>query len=484
MQKTIIFNHCRVIKLKRFIYLKSFLFDMKDLIFAIPTYRYNEAHICAQVYAENFKKFQHEIPIIVFDDSSPPNSNTLIDNLKSVANEFPNQAFYYFGFEEKKEYLEKLVVRFDSDVPRNLLRPSCGGNHNWVFLYTLGKFQLTIDEDISPYGLITNSTKVKKDDNLVLSGKFFNSKPKNSHEVEFDVITEYEKYLGKTSGEILLQNPAIITGKHLRDSLVHLEFNTTNAELKNNTVHAVPGTIDKNSRVYVVQSFLTGDVDLDSKDIVAEFVKTGNSEVLKGFVPKKYYANHFKPCLLDYDYKATGALLGLDNRDGFMFFIPTPLRIDDFLFRLYTQKDGVDVAYCNAIQTHNRLLSRRNLINDFFNEEMSFVLKKALNQNFKIEGLVTTIPSGYEFENNDIEKVAEEVSNLLSVTESKNSRAYQVFRQEVTALGVNNKSEFHSKIRNILDQEYKITYDSTKIWDNLVNFASENPLKARRIMPE
>jgi hypothetical protein len=457
---------------------------MKDMIFAIPTYRYNEAHVCAQVYADNFQKYGHEIPIIVFDDSTPPDSHILIDNLKKVAREFPKQQFLYFGHEEKTEYLDKLVSRFSSDVPRNLLRPSCGGNHNWVFLYTLGKFQLTIDEDISPYGLTANMTGRSLDKKLVLSGTFYKNTPKQSKKIEFDVMTEYLRFLGRKTGDILNEYPGILTGKYLSDSLVDLEFNTTKSELTSNKVHAVPGILDKNSKVYVVQSFLTGDVDLDSKDIVADFMISGNPEVLKGFVPKKYYVDHFRPCMLDYDYKATGALLGLDNTEGFMFFIPTPLRIDDFLFRLYTQKSDVDVAYCNAIQTHNRLLSRRNLLNDFFNEEMSFVLKKALKESFKIEGLVTTIPAEYEFKKEDIENVAEEVNKLLITTEKKDGQAFVQFRNAVNALGIGNRKEFHSKIKNILEKEYSITYESTLIWDDLVNYASEHRLKARRILPE
>src|ERR1039457_5517165 len=97
-----------------------------------------------------------------------------------------------------------------------------------------------------------------------------------------------------------------------------------------------------------------------------------------------------------------------DNTFGLPPFFPTPLRFEDYIFRLWVQQDGVAAAHVAAAQAHaNSSYMRKSPAAEIFNEELSNLLKR------KIKPTVTRLddlPIAFDY---DGEVTAEDADQIL-----------------------------------------------------------------------
>jgi hypothetical protein len=90
-----------------------------------------------------------------------------------------------------------------------------------------------------------------------------------------------------------------------------------------------------------------------------------------------------------------------DNRSGLPPFFPTRLRFEDYVYRLWIQRDGIVAAHVDAVQNHTKNNYMRNPpAAEVFNEEIANLIKRKLKSHpyalqeltvrFDYDGDVTT----------------------------------------------------------------------------------------------
>ncbi|MCC7570233.1 hypothetical protein KO465_02715 [Candidatus Micrarchaeota archaeon] len=454
---------------------------MPKLLFTIPTYRPREVQNCVTAYARNFERFGHNTPIIVFDDSSLEKSSITLQNLKRVKDENPFADIWYVGPEEKNTFLKGLHKENPDPLIPNMMKPSYGGNRNWILLATLGNHFISVDDDIFPYGIFGEGAE--KNPNSVLEGHY-SATVDGFKNVEMDIISAYSSMIGMKVKVYMGQNPGTITGKHLIDSNTDLELNVSVRGLQDGYVTVEPGVLNKEATIKIVQSYLSGDADIDSKDIIDEFLKNPKWDTLRGEVPLKYIINRYEPCVVESDYRLTGAVLGLDNTEGFICFLPTQLRFEDYIFRKFSHKPNIHVGYCPAVQTHCRNMeNRNNIVKDFIIEEIATIIKKTIINGVKsIDELKVRLEKNPSYDVNDLYELWNSLIRL-----SKQTNIHQipgeVFYDKILegAISVDGPGEFVSFHVDLIDKEYVQIKESIEIWPEIIEYTKNNPVPFRKI---
>ena len=454
---------------------------MVELFFTIPTYRHREVHKCVDEYLNHFGVYNHQIPIIVFDDSPLDKSKITINFLSKVKKERPSADIRYIGPVEKRKYLSKLSSLNPDPLLPEMLCPSYGGNRNWILLATLGNYFISVDDDMHPYGIF-NRTK-KNNSDAVLEGTY--TRDLSCFEKEsVDLIAAYTSMIGRIVGDYIASNPNVRAGNHLVDSNMDLALNMTVGELKDNQITISPGAINPKAIIKIVQTYLSGDADIDSKDLIGGFIKSGSEEALRGVVPLKYAVNNFKPCIVAEDYRLTGAVLGLDNSEGFICFLPTKLRFEDYIFRSYSKKPEIHVGYCPAVQTHSRsLANRNNIVKDFVIEEIATVIKKSIiNGVMGISELEIRLAKDPSYDVKELYDIWNQLAEYLSkmdITTAHGEAFADALKEEM--ISTERAGKFVANFTQRIDEEYSKIRRAIKIWPDMINYASRNPVPYRRI---
>ncbi len=449
---------------------------MAELFFTIPTYRHRDVHNCVKEYFENFEEHRSHIPIIVFDDSPAEKSMITLQNLQKVKQMHPNADIRYIGPSEKGVYLSELEKKDSSGLVSEMLQPSYGGNRNWILLATMGHHFISVDDDMHPHGYFDEPRK--SNPSSVLEGTYSGTTSSFSKK-GMDIVNAYQSMIGRRVGEYIRQNPAVRTGGHLVDSNMNLELNMTSGELKDNEVTIAPDQINPDAKIKIVQSFLSGDADIDSKDLINEFLKSHSGECLNGVVPLKYGVKSFDPCIVSEDYRITGAVLGLDNSEGFICFLPTKLRFEDYIFRHYCKKPDIHVGYCPAVQTHERAMANRNsIVRDYVIEGVATIIKKAIINGVsgisELEVKLSKSPSYNIGELYGLWQSLIDFSKKVDLSNRHGEAFYDMIKEE--AVSMENAGEFVAKYAKKIDEEYTKMRHTIKLWPLLVEYARRNPV--------
>ena len=367
---------------------------MTERVLGIPTIR-QQTHATVREYAQNLRRYGHQGTNILVADDAPAGTNAVLEaGLTGVAQDFPDFQIAYLGPEQKGCYLRGL----EAAVPGGsaLLQPGYGGNRNWLLLATLGHQLLSVDDDVHPYGCFRGPAGHSR---LVLEGRFVGQAEwAHCRRLDFDILGAYTAMLGRPVAEVVAawasRGQTLAQGSHLQDGNVDLTLNLARRPLQPAAVELIPGEVPASGRIGIVQSFLSGDPDLDAQELIWAFQQWGDGRVLQGQTPVKLAIDAFRPCLLDHDFRLTAAVLGLDNSSGTIPFIPTRLRFEDYLLRLYSQRQAFHVGYCEAVQTHERAMTSRNtLVADQVIEGLATIMKTLINS-----GLRDTGPLAFQFE--------------------------------------------------------------------------------------
>ncbi|MDP7520762.1 MAG: hypothetical protein QF567_00820 [Candidatus Pacearchaeota archaeon] len=461
-----------------------------ETILSIPTYRSQQIAITVNTYAQNFKRFNHTVPIFVFDDSNETQSKIsekcLLDLSKQLGN---TQEINYVGPIQKQLFLENLQKRFGQQNARNIgriFKPSYGGNRNFSLVYTLGKTFISVDDDIVPAGLFTNQydTQLKEGirPNIISKGSFmYEREIKHMKLVEQDVVKGYTKFLGTSVKD---HSSKVRTGKRISDPDVD-SLGVTTGKLEDRVMKIVNGRISPEARIKVVQTHLSGDADMDSADLINLFVETGVGDILSGRLPKKYIIEKCREAITFSNERLTGAVLGYDNSEGAIYFLPTNFRCEDFIWRVHLEKRlDIASAYTEHVQTHNRsLLVRESISQDWFNELIAQRLKRRIRDSIKNVGRFSMefhTPYGVSLETaKDIKRRIEEKYNQATKkikSNNKSSVNYQKFVQELEFILENeiiSPKKFANKLTKVVLDEFSLFNKTAKIWPKILEYVSE-----------
>lgn len=370
---------------------------LPELIFTIPTYRLRDVAETIEAYDTHFARNGHAVPLFVFDDSSAANQEKYFPLLEQTSTANP---LWYVGPKEKEQFLAlvngRLRDRKLEPLVKNLFRPSYGGNRNYTLIYTLGSLMVGADDDMRPYALIEDSPETLAE-REVARGKVLKASHGGYSRKSYDILAAFRDVLGKGAGEA----PAnYVRGELLNDTAMDLETNASLGHSRENSLMLESGRVAESDKVVMAQTYRSGTNDIDALDFIEMFLDD-DEQVDPDSLNDVYVLVNFRPALTSKNWRMDCGVAGYDNRFGLPPFFPTRLRFEDYIYRLWVQRDGVASAHVDAAQTHIKNNYMRNPIAaEIFNEEVANLLKRKikdtltgiddLSVSFDYEGEVTS----------------------------------------------------------------------------------------------
>ncbi|MFA4953114.1 MAG: hypothetical protein WC584_02750 [Candidatus Pacearchaeota archaeon] len=462
-------------------------FDSKNsqAIFVIPTYRPQEIGETVARYSENFRSFGYSVPIIVFDDSrGEENRKRALKSFTEAEIDYPGN-IWYVGEIEKKRFLSKLETK--TKIPPRLLqkifRPSYGGNRNFTLAYTLGNLFISSDDDMYPLALFERQKGLKEGE--ILKGRYVPREGRYRTSPD-DILVGFLEVLGKSVAEV---PDTYERGNLIQDSNTDLLTNNTKPGALNspNTLSLIRGEVSPTAIIKLAQTFRTGSSDVDSKDYVEEFLRNPVLVTMSD-LSKVYAISDYKPCITKVNWRMDCGVAGYDNRQGLPPFIPTSLRFEDYMFRIWSQKQDIASAHVDSTQTHKRNPSNRpSLAEDYLNEELSAILKDEMRRlNDGIEDLVLHFDEGINIDSNRIGEIFERGQKLYTRAQSKSKDAFDRkghYVQFANALFNSyyrfDREAFSQSVTNTLKTEMELLRRTLEVWPTIVEESMKLPKSAK-----
>jgi hypothetical protein len=460
---------------------------MNKTALTIPTCRAKKISLTVSKYGENFSKYGHDVPIMIFDDSSEEYSAISESRLKGITKDLPEQSIIYVGPRQKKEFLENLEGKLGSEneqVIKRIFRPSYGGNRNFILAYTMGMNFISVDDDMKPEGLFEKNGDVEGD--FISKGVFKHGKNmENVLSVDQDIISGYLKFLGTKVGDHIGK---VRMGLGVDDPDVD-NLGYTLSPLEGRVMTIAPGEISPDSTIKIVQTHLSGDADIDSADFVNLFMETGVREILSGNLPKKFILEYCSEAITAQNDRLTGAILGYDNSEGGIYFLPTSFRCEDFIWRKYLEsKQDMAAAYTKEAQTHFRsLFERASIAQDWLNELLSQRIKRRIRDSEKEIGENTmsfhdpydvSLDTAKDIENQIKVKRDQALSKIPENAGEEN--AYFSFVGELNDIlnrEIISPELFARKLTYTVQEEFHWFNKTAEIWPQILQYSFENRFK-------
>jgi hypothetical protein len=461
----------------------------RDTFFVIPTYRLRDVPETVEQYDRHFWRNGHALPIIVFDDSTPPTQEKYYPLLERTRT---HSELFYVGPKEKERFLAYLSLRLRDKrlegLVRNLFRPSYGGNRNFTLMYTLGGRVISADDDMRPYALMENSVE-SLGEREVCRGKLLKEGENGYAPKSFDIVSAFLDVLGKPVAEV---PPNYERGAHLVDTAMDLETNASMGLTRENALLLERGPLADDAVVKIAQTFRSGTNDTDALDFMEMFLDD-DERVDPDRIDEQYVLVNFRPAVTKKNWRMDCGVAGYDNTFGLPAFFPTRLRFEDYIYRLWIQQEGIAAAHVDAAQTHIKSNYMRNPPPaEIFNEEVSNLLKRKikstvthlndLNISFDYDGSVTA---------EDAARILEKVGALHARAELAAEEAPTPERASALRIFAANLRKsfygfepdfFQQNLLRLVDDVLTVIKGSMELWPTLVEIAFFE--KARHGLPE
>ncbi len=400
------------------------------LTFAIPTYRLRDVPQTVRAYDENFSINGHTVKLMVFDDSSPATQQKYYSLLEQTRTK---NELYYVGPGEKEAFIQIINKRLNDrrlePLVRNLFRPSYGGNRNFTLMYTLGELLVSSDDDMRPYALIEDSPEsLSKTE--ISRGKLVKPDEPGFSDKSYDILASFYDVLGRPVKH-LPHN--FLKGEYVVDTAMDLETNATLGVTRENSLFLKPGRVPPNAVVKIAQTFRTGTNDIDAVDFVDLYLQ--NEGQVKIDELNDYYALvNFRPVVTNKNWRMDCGVGGYDNQFGLPPFFPTRLRFEDYIYRLWIQRQGIVAAHVDSVQFHTKSNYMRNPpAAEIFNEEISNLLKRKIK-----DSLGRTSDLGIEFGYDGVVTIedTEQILDRIRALHQRAKTAASVARDQERKIGI------------------------------------------------
>jgi hypothetical protein len=446
-----------------------------DLFFVIPTYRLREVGETVEQYDEHFWRNGHAVRMIVFDDSSPVNQEKYYPLLQQTRT---HNDLYYVGPREKEQFLAYLNARLRDKrlelLVKNLFRPSYGGNRNFTLMYTLGGLMISADDDMRPYTLMEHSPE-SLESNEICRGRLHRTGHDGYSRKSFDILAAFRDVLGKPASEA---PDNYERGEVLVDTAMDLETNATKGVARENSLLLERGTVPDNAIVKMAQTFRSGTNDIDAIDFVDLFL-ANEEQVDPDALNEQYVLVNFRPAITNKNWRMDCGVAGYDNSFGLPLFLPTRLRFEDYIYRLWVQQEGLAAAHVDAAQNHVRSNYMRNPpAAEIFNEEVSNLLKRKIKSTVSRRDELT-IAFDYEGEvtAQDAHEILDKIARLYGRALEAADKASRPERAEALRLFAANLQKvfygfepdfFQQNLLRIVDDVISVIKGSIELWPTLV----------------
>ena len=452
--------------------------EPRDLTFVVPTYRLRDVGETVEQYDQHFWRNGHSVRIVVFDDSSPANQEKYFPVLEQT---HTHNDLFYVGPREKEQFLAYLSGRLRDarldGIVRNLFRPSYGGNRNCALIYTLGDLVVSSDDDMRPFALMEDSPESLLVDEIS-RGRLHKAGTNGVVHKSFDVIAAFEDVLGKPVAEIPENYER---GELLIDTAMHLETNATKGVSIENSLMLQHGAVADDAVVKIAQTFRSGANDIDAIDFVDMFL-ADEEQIDPDAVNGSYVLVNFRPAVTNRNWRMDCGVAGYDNTFGLPPFFPTRLRFEDYIYRLWVQREGVVAAHVDAAQHHTRSNYMRNPpAAEIFNEEVSNLIKRKINASVtRLDELGVAFDYNGEVTASDAKEVLDKIVGLHARALAAVPRAQTPERSDALRLFAANLNKafygfepdfFQQNLVRIVDDVISVIKGSIELWPALVEIS-------------
>jgi hypothetical protein len=448
--------------------------DPHPTTFVIPTYRLRDVGETLERYDDNFWRNGHATRLVVFDDSSLATHDKYYPLLERTRT---HNDLYYVGPREKAEFVRMLVHRVGrklESVVKNLFRPSYGGNRNFTLMYTLGGFLVSADDDMRPDALIENSIESLAD-HEISRGKLVKATGGGFTRRSFDVLGAFQDVLGRKVSDV----PGnYATGEYLLDTAMDLETNASRGIVRENSLLLEKGAVAPDATVKIAQTFRTGTNDIDAIDFVDLFLQDDAAQRLDE-LNDVYVLVNFRPVVTNKNWRMDCGVAAYDNRHGLPPFFPTRLRFEDYIYRLWIQRDGMVAAHVDAVQNHTKSNYMRNPpAAEVFNEEVANLIKRRMKASpYTIDELSARFDYDGEVGSQDTAEILERITSLhRRVLEGASAAKTDERRQSLLLFAENLERAFYGfeadffqqNVSRIVDDVVSQIQGALELWPTLV----------------
>jgi hypothetical protein len=447
----------------------------EELYFVIPTYRLREVGETVALYDEHFWRNGHSVRMFIFDDSSPVNQEKYYSSLEQTKT---HNDLFYVGPREKEQFLDYLNGRLRDKrlegLVKNLFRPSYGGNRNYTLMYTLGGLMVSADDDMRPHALMEHSPESLNPDE-VCRGRLHRTEHNGYSRKSFDILAAFRDVLGKPANQL---PDNYERGEVLIDTAMDLETNATKGVARENSLILQHGTVPPEAVVKMAQTFRSGTNDIDAIDFVDLFLDN-EDQVDPDALNEQYVLVNFRPVVTNNNWRMDCGVAGYDNTFGLPLFLPTRLRFEDYIYRLWVQQQGLAAAHVDAAQNHTRSNYMRNPpAAEVFNEEVSNLLKRKIKStvtrldeltiSFDYDGDVTALDA-HEI----LDKVARLYGRALETSEAtrnpERAESLRLFAANLNKAFYGFEPDFFQQnLLRIVDDVISVIKASIELWPTLV----------------
>lgn len=447
----------------------------QELYFVIPTHRLRDVAETIRAYDEHFWNNGHSPQIIVFDDSTTANVEKYFSQVESIKT---HSELFYVGPRQKEEFASYVNSRLRNSrlepLVKNLFRPSYGGNRNYTLMYSLGGLVISSDDDMRPFSLMEDSPESLQT-NEISRGRL-HKVGKNGHvKKSFDIMSAFLDVLGKPASQVP-ENYA--RGQLLVDTAMDLETNASKGLAQENATYLKEGALLDTSVVKMAQTFRSGTNDIDTIDFVDMYLED-EQQVSPEELNDLYVLVNFRPVVTNLNWRMDCGVAGYDNTFGLPPFFPTRLRFEDYLYRLWVQKDGIVSAHVDAAQHHTKSNYMRNpAASEVLNEEIANLLKVKIKESVEnIDELGVQFAYTGEINASDAEGILNKISGLHGRAMDQASKTQNAARRESLLLFAASLKKtfygfepdfFQHNLQRIVDDAISSIRSSIELWPTLV----------------
>jgi hypothetical protein len=267
-------------------------------------------------------------------------------------------------------------------------------------------------------------------------------------------------------------------GEVLIDTAMDLETNATKGVARENSLILQHGTVPPEAVVKMAQTFRSGTNDIDAIDFVDLFLDN-EDQVDPDALNEQYVLVNFRPVVTNNNWRMDCGVAGYDNTFGLPLFLPTRLRFEDYIYRLWVQQQGLAAAHVDAAQNHIRSNYMRNPpAAEVFNEEVSNLLKRKIKStvtrldeltiSFDYDGDVTALDA-HEI----LDKVARLYGRALETSEAtrnpERAESLRLFAANLNKAFYGFEPDFFQQnLLRIVDDVISVIKASIELWPTLV----------------
>jgi hypothetical protein len=341
-------------------------------------------------------------------------------------------------------------------------------------MYTLGGLMVSADDDMRPYTLMEDSPETLAADE-VCRGKLVRAGCNGFTRKSFDILSAFLDVLGKTAGQV----PANYDrGEVLVDTAMDLETNATKGLSRENSLMVRRGVLPDNAVVKMAQTFRSGTNDIDAIDFVDLFLDN-EEQVNPDELNEQYVLVNFRPVVTKKNWRMDCGVAAYDNTFGLPPFLPTRLRFEDYIYRLWIQQEGVAAAHVDSAQNHIRSNYMRNPpAAEIFNEEISNLLKRKIKDSVsRLDDLGIAFDYEGEVTGQDASEILEKIVALYRRAAEANQSPIRPERADaLTLFGANLQKAFYGfepdffqqNLLRIVDDVISAIKGSIELWPTLV----------------